>query len=389
MWRRADIGLTVEPRRGTLPMARSIVAVALFLIGFLSFAHGTEASSHRAQVLIYYGNETSQQAAQSANYARLLSILHNSKSETAATLARNILSDVTEFSAVVRRDVDALLAAAQRLKFDLVVFTNDLALKGHYWFYRSATGALEERTLPPIPEAASDVLATSPLSRPEVLRMAVLETGALYPANSVDAVLIVNSHGSDEMLLMPRVSADLSTAGAAEAFALQLQSDDEPSGPPPEWATLKGTDKLTFWHTVAQASAAHGMRFPLIFLETCESGTTTWSQWQAIPASIERIAHIGGGSVYPAKLDYAALLGSERTDWINGLASELKSSAGMYVGAKWTLLAWVLLTLCQSIPWPFYFAPFGLWVIWSALLAASRSRSARRMWAPRGQQSGA
>jgi hypothetical protein len=365
-------------------MARTIVTAALFLVSLLSFAHGTEAGGRRTQALIYYGNETSQQAAQSANYATLLSILRNSTSATAATLARNILSDATESSAVVRRDADALLAAARRLKFDLVVFTNDLALKGQFWSYRSATDALETRTLPPIPQAASNVLATSPLSRPEVLRMAVLETGSLYPADSVDAVLIVNSHGSDEMLLMPRVSADLSAAGSAEAFARQLQSDDEPSGPPPEWATLKGTDKLAFWHTVAQAGAAHGMRFPLIFLETCESGTATWSQWRAIPASVGRIAHTGGGSVYPAKLDYAALLGSERTDWINGLASGLKSS-GMYVGAKWTLLAWVLLSLCQSVPWPVYFAPFGLWVIWSALLAAARSKSARRMWAPRAQ----
>ncbi len=213
-------------------MARNIVTAALFLVSLLSFAHvsvahGTESGARRTQVLIYYGNETSQQAAQSANYAKLLSILHNSTSATAATLARNILSDTTEFSAVVQRDADALLAAGRRLKFDVVVFTNDLALKGHYWFYRGATGALETRTLPPMPEAASDVLATSPLSRPEVLRMAVLETGSLYPANSIDAVLIVNSHGSDEMLLMPRVSADLSTDGAAEAFARQLQSDDE------------------------------------------------------------------------------------------------------------------------------------------------------------------
>jgi hypothetical protein len=365
-------------------MARSIVTAAWLLVSFLSIAQGTEADGRPAQVLIYYGNETTQQAAQSANYAKLLSILHSSKNPTATALARNILSDATDFSAVVRRDAEALLAAARRRKFDLVVFTNDLALSGHYWSYRGATDTLETRILPPIPSTASDVLATSPLSRPEVLRIAILEAGSLYPANSLDAVLIVNSHGGDEMLLMPRVSTDLSTADAAEAFARQLQSDDEPSGPPPEWAALKGTDKLTFWRTVAQAGAAHGMRFPLIYLETCASGTTTWSQWRAIPDSIGRIGHIGGGSVYPAKLDYAAMLSSERTDWLNDLVSGLTSS-GMYVGGKWTLLFWVLLSLCQSVPWPFYFAPLALWAIWSALLAAARYASARRIVAPRPQ----
>ena len=320
-----------------------------------------DATRHR--VLIYYANETSAQAAASENYAALLKVLQRSASPLAKTAADSILLDARKMPALVQRDIAALTKQAERLGFDLAIFTNDLAFERRYLFHRAAQHITETRELPALPAAANIILATSPLARPDYFRAALMEVSRLYPKNSLEAVLIADSHGSGEMALIPRVNADLSRDNAARAMREMLESDD--NGVPPDWARLQGIEKRRFWQILAEVGDGRGVRFPLVFREACASGLRSWAELFALPASVERIGHSAMGALEATDIDYATILGAARPgqDWPAVLAAGL-SDAGIHVDGRPTLWLWVLLVnLGQLPPWLF-FAPLLLWVGW-------------------------
>lgn len=327
---------------------------------------GPGPSAHK-KIVIYYANETSKQAADSKNYALLLSVLRKSSNPEAAAIADGIESDTRGFPAVVRRDVKAILAAARRLKLDFAAFTNAMALDGRYLFYRSTDDTVETRGLPDLPATSSPILASSPLSRPEVFRAALLEVGSLYPANSVDAVLIANSHGSGEMALMPRVNTDLSSMDAASAMAQLLESGEQ-GATPPSWAVLQGTNKMDFWRAISDADTAHGIRFPLVFREACASGPGSWAEISAVPESVGALAHSAMENIRPADIDYASVFAFDggNRDWVEGISSGLENF-GIHLDTKRTLWFWVALIASGSVHPALYFMPLALWLVWYGL----------------------
>ena len=276
----------------------------------------------RHPLLVYYGDETSAQASQSENYAALLEVLR----ETATAVARQrwpkaSLTDAERFPLLVRRDIETLKVQAKRLGFDLAIFTNAMAFDGTYQLFRAETGMTETHRLPNIPSTSSTILAISPLSRPEYLRAGLLSVSALYPVNSLDMVLITNGHGGRDMALIPRVNADLSQTGAALAMREMLESDD--NGAPPAWAQPQGTSKLAYWQILEDVSVARGVRFPLVFRETCVSGIRSFTELLAIPDSVGLIAHSGTGDISGWDLDYGQMLGTVApgSDWIASLSA--------------------------------------------------------------------
>ena len=108
-------------------------------------------------------------------------------------------------------------------------------------------------------------------------------------------VVITNSHGGRDMALIPRVNADLSQTGAALAMREMLELDD--NGAPPAWAQPQGTSKLAYWQVLEDVSVARGVRFPLVFRETCISGIRSFTELFAIPDSVGVIAHSGTGDI--------------------------------------------------------------------------------------------
>jgi len=348
---------------------RSFVRHGLILASLLcalAFGAGEAAAKDaRHPLLVYYGDETSAQAAQSENYAALLEVLRSSESPRASVVAENIVKDAEKFPLLVKRDIEALKAQAKRLGFDLAIFTNALAFDGAYQIHRAATGKTETHKLPDIPPTSSPILATSPLSRPEYLRAALLSVSALYPAGSLDMVLITNGHGGRDVTLMPRVNADLSQAGAALAMRQMLESDD--NGVPPAWARIQGTSKLAYWQILSDVSAAHDVRFPLVFRETCVSGIRNFTELFAVPNSVESIAHSGTGNLDGWSLDYGEMLGSVApgSDWIAGLADALKDR-GVQVDSGATSWFGVLFVALRGIPSVVFFVPLVLWLAWYA-----------------------
>ena len=339
-------------------------------------ANDESASQSRHQLLLYYGDETSDRAVQSENYQALIEVLRSSSSPQAATVVESVVNDAEKFPLLVRRDIEALKVQAKRLGFDLATFTNALAFDGKYQLLRAETGTTETHNLPEIAPTSSTILATSPLSRPEYLRAALLSVSALYPADSLDMVVITNSHGGRDMTLIPRVNADLSQTGAAVAMRQMLESDD--NGAPPAWAQPQGTSKLAYWQAFKDVTAAHGVRFPLVFRETCVSGLRSFAELFAVPDSVGLIAHSGRGQIDGWDLDYAQMLGAVApgSDWITALSEALKDRE-VHVDTWYAAWFGVLLIALDSIPIVVFFTPLALWIAWYAVASFNRRR--RRM----------
>ena len=345
------------------------VLTIVVLIGLGLFAPPVPANSEsapRQRLLVYYGDETSTQAIQSKNYAALLSVLRSSSNPRAAIVAASVVSDAENFPRLIQRDVEALQLQAKRLGFDLAIFTNALAFDGQFLLYRAETGSTERQALPLVPPAANAILATSPLSRPEYLRAALLSVGALYPNNTLDIVLITNSHGGRDMALIPRVNADLSQAGAAAAMKEMLETGD--NGEPPDWAVPKGTSKLEFWQAIGEASATYGISFPLVFREICVGGLRSWTEFFTVPSSVGLIADSGMDEINGWTLDYANLLGtvSPGADWVASLAEALKLQ-GLNVKTRNTAWMDVFLISLRRVPIVAFFIPLALWLAWFAV----------------------
>ena len=194
----------------------AIVLGLLFLVGVPGAVWAAPA---RTPVIVFYAAETTAQAAASENYAILLRALRANPNPTAASIAESIARDAKEYPAAVKRDSAIVLEGARRLGIDLLLFTNALGIERHYVRYRASIRKAETRNLPELPEPASAVLAASPLSRPDYFRAALNEIGALYPPNTVDALLVTLSHGNRDMAMMPRVFADLTSAGPIDLSA--------------------------------------------------------------------------------------------------------------------------------------------------------------------------
>lgn len=341
------------------------------------------ATPPRHQVIIYYANETTESAVRSPTYAVLQAALHRSASPAAARLREILDFDARVFPEAARADTAALQRAAARVGADLAVFTNAMALEGKYLIQPGATGASELRPFAVPPPAAGSVLAPSPLSRGEVLRAALALVADFYPSDSLDAILITNSHGAGAFALMPRVFTDLSQA---EPDALLAEFEGRRAAAPPAGTAGRapqGTTKLQYWRVLAELGATRGVRFALVFRQACESGVSSWEEFRALPANVGAIAHTAGGRISYRDIDYEAVLGAAppAEGLVGHVAAELRAR-GVHVDAPGTMWTWLVREAAVAF-WPYLlFVPLGLWVAWYGppLLAAAwraMSRPAR------------
>lgn len=313
-------------------------------------------------VLIYYGNETSELAqADSSNLKRLRTLLQQSTAPIAARLSDIIETDLTDFRTQVERDQTDLLSAAQRIGFDLAIFTNTLVQTAQYKFYRHDVGLLETRPFPKLQTAASEILSFSPLSRPEALKAALSSVAAHYEGKPLNIALVTLSHGSLDMALMPRVNSDLSTEHAVDEFRRNLQRGG--NGVTPKWATPQGTGKTAYWDVLADISAQTGARFPLVFRQACGSGPNGWREFMHVPSTITTIAHTARYNIDIDQIDYAKLFapGAPGSDWLDLLATGLKQRE-ITVSSQFTVGLWALLSTLLNTHPAIFLIPLALWL---------------------------
>jgi hypothetical protein len=318
----------------------------------------------RNQIVLYYANETTVQAARSDNYAALLSILRMSANPLAPEIMNALVEDAKEYPAAVQHDIDQLLTVARRRAFDLAIFSNTLALDRQYLFYRAAAGVVEIGQLPELPGAPSPALATAPLSRPEYFDAALREVGARYPPDSLDVILITNSHGAGDLALTPRVFADLTNVNVPALWA-ELDRPAAGAGERAVWAAFPGTTKRDYWNVLNEVSRWRGLRFPLVFRQACESGPSSWAEIGAVPSSVDAVAHTADAMLGFSDVDDAAALDTDATGAVRvrQLSVALEKS-GIEVDRRPML--WLPLArsaLARNYPFLF-FLPLAAWLAW-------------------------
>ena len=361
----------------------AVVAFAVLLFATVLPPTGAaqESNAHQRQrVLVYYANETSQAAAESANYQALLATLSEARSEAGSMLAHWIESDSELFRKVVRRDEQDLFRAAREFGFDLAFFDNTKAQNGVFRFFDHRTGSDRYEPFGVLPPAENAILATSPLTRTVALRTALENVSGLYGDSSVDVVLIAFSHGSVDMAVMPRVSANLSTPDARAEFLRVLAEGPNPSGQSPAWAQIQGITKKEFWQVLEDVSRRKPVLFPLVFRQSCSSGISDFTEWRQLPDSVTRVAHTSVKNMHLAYVDYNKVFaGSGRgVDWQDKLETGL-AHGPVKVEGRATLWFDPLMRTIASIHPAWFILPLVAWLGWlTAILFGSRRPSLMR-----------
>jgi hypothetical protein len=345
----------------------ALILCIIFIISRISAANA-------AEVVVYYANETTPQAAHSLNTAKLLTILKRSTNPSARGMVKSLLEDEMKFGAAVRADETALIAAARQRGFDLILFTNALALDHKFMVLRHG-GDIENLPLPEQPPAPSPALATSPLARPVYLAAALHEVAVLYPRHPADVLLITFSHGADNLALTPRIFADLAVAKAGE-LEHELDTPPKAGEPPPLWASYPGTTKAEYWRIL---SSAKGLRYALVVRDSCESGLSSWHELLTLmPADVTAIADSGNALIDYDAIDFRAAFAVDPSNHslAAGLASELHRQ-GLHVSGKDALIFGFVLRQMVDLPAALYFVPLALWLCWLrlAVLATRRQRN--------------
>ncbi len=324
-------------------------------------------------VLIYYANETQRDAIDSPNYRRLLAALGASGSAKAKRIIDNLRIDAEVFPTIVENETAAILRRAIALGFHARVFTNALAIRGQYLRFDPGVDHWQFATLPPLPPSSDSVLIGAPLSRPEGLRAALAQVGADAALPRGDLVLVTKSHGDDEMALLPRVFADLSTVSRDEL----IRELDAPAGPAevPAWSRPKGVTKREFWLILAEFARATPSEFALVFREACRSGVASVREYLDTPQEVRRFAHSGGRSLRYGEVDYDKLLAGlvSQRSLSEQLARGLEEQ-GLQITTAGGLRTSVLRRLLVAAKPAILFVPLLAW-IWWYLRAVRRATS--------------
>ncbi len=151
------------------------------------------------------------------------------------------------------------------------------------------------------------------------------------------------------------------------------------AGPALEWAALQGTSKLQLWNALAELSRQHDLRFPLVFLEACQSGPSSLREVAAVPQSVLAVAHTGRRNIKPIAIDYAELLREGRSSLADELVSALQKR-NVTVSTALTLWAWAAVAHAVSIPLLLYLLPLGLWLAVYGSLLLLRYIAALSVW---------
>jgi hypothetical protein len=329
--------------------------------------------------LLYYANETPAEALSSKNYQTFLRVLNQSDTRSAAEIHGALLEDVSDAAKTSLRDVEALRAAARRTNVGLFVFSNALALQNQYLFFGPLSHSAEVRFFGRAAADDNPLLEFSPLSRPEQLRAALNVTLQQFGQESAAIALIVRSHGSYGIPLMPRVNFDFTKVSESEILrALDEVSHDDLRLPE---VRLQGTSQVTFWGILEEVSEMTGAKFPLVFLSSCESGPLTVTEVLSIPRSVSLIIHSGHHGMSSQAISYESMLSDLGQDavGIDAIVSKLVSgllNAGQRLRSDTAVTAWrwPFISLLGEFPLWTFGIPLLAWILWSVSKFKSRYR---------------
>lgn len=346
------------PRCGS--KGASLVRLVAFVFAFMVQWRTTDVAYARSMI-IYYANETVPEALESRNYRALFAILGKIQNTSGFAAAESLRSDSRTFRAKVIRDVASLRNVAGSGATDLAVFTNALALQGKYLVVR--TGVEELATLD-LPRSGDDpVTEYSPLASKVNFGIAIFRALKDYD-DSDEIILIINSHGTKNLAVIPRLAADFTKVDVG-LVRKQLESEqgDDLAIPAVE---LRGITKIGLWQQIDKVTSSLALHFSLVFLQACESAASSWTEYFSVPLTVTYVAHTGFTSISPEQFDYALL--SEATwpvgekDQVQQISSFLQKTGVVHFDSRFSYWRWPLLVTLASVSKWAFFVPLVLWL---------------------------
>lgn len=322
----------------------ALVFTPLYSVSYAADRNPLSTSGH---VIIYYANLTPTASARDPNRKLFLSILEESGTNSASEIREALLLDLADAQPSVDRDLRALISVSKKLGAPLHVFTNETALKGLFVIFDPKRGILEYRKLPYEAPDQNDLLRYYPLARASYFAKALVAVSNEAGMRPMSGLLIVRTHGSPGMALMPRINRDFRHV-ERRLVLNQLDAVAHNDLALPD-ISLQGTDQGLFWETLAGVATSRDIRFPLVFLSSCESGVQTLGQALRIPNRVEKIAHSGNIGMSSALIDYASIFRDLPHNAPFDKAVEMLADGvskqqlqTIYIDSPWSALRWPL-----------------------------------------------
>jgi hypothetical protein len=330
----------------------------------LLLAAAPAAANDRAEVLLYYANETAPDEAEAKNYATMQAWFRGHADPKLKLIADHLEDDRVLFQAATDLTIGTLARGADRAIF----FTNRTVRTGKCLVVRP--GQRPTETPFAVPPDPNYVLTSNPLAKAETLAAALAFAGREFPPETHEFVLVVKSHGNAKRVITPRwiVRAEETTREEVLAVAAGTHA-----GPLPAWAGKLGIGKAEFLGVLA----ASGLRFPLVDVEACGTPDSPEFAAENLPPNVARLMHVGRGKAYKINLLWSDVLWDRRPGerlW----ESMLRHRPAKFVVAErepGPASASGGSTPSRRFPW-WYFAPLGVWSLWASY-RLGRHRAAR------------
>jgi len=362
--------MTRTNRQGcpVIPLAALLCALAVLGAGaVISGGYRLVPGRRAAEVLIYYANENSPNEAEARNYATISDWLRSTENQKLRKLAESLDRDMRQFPAAVDAEIVVFRGSLPKWQGGGgAVLTNRLVRSGKFLVWRPGQTGFEEV---PIAVPATDhlVLAANPLSRPEVFALALREIGRQFDPARHEFVLVTKSHGSRKMALTPRLVVRAADVSREELLA--FAAGERPAGGPPSWAERVGIPRPQYFALLAEAGT-EGMRFPLVFTESCE-GVLDQELKVQLPENVGRMYTTGHEEARYQNLDYPRVFErcGEGVTLAESLEEQLAASfPGITRSADAANRTWRML----------YCLPLVLWLGWLVARYWRRGRASNR-----------
>ncbi len=341
--------------------AALLLRIAVVFTGSLLASLPVTAAESPAEVLVWYVNETAPVDADLRNYETIVGWLESGDTDKARMFARTLREEQTLFRDAVDREQAVLeagiVAAAGRL--DALLVTNRLARAGKYRFYDRVAGRFVEAPLV-LPPSDDYVLQSNPLVRRETLTAVLAEAARRYDPAAHTFVLITKSHGGPEHALavrLPRHHEEISR----DQLLASLAGATDGIPPPPKI----GVTKADYFATLDEAGRRDGMRFSLVFMESCR-GIFMPDEEHKLPTNVTLLYTSGNRSLQYSTLDYETLLKQATTE------RTLATALDEYLLPRYMALYREAPSIWQRFLW---FTPLIIvFVLWSVSMLRRRCR---------------
>jgi len=332
----------------------------VILVAYLLLPGVAQAYLVKAEVLIYFANETAPEGDEARNYDVILGWLRSGEHPIHARTVASLERDRRIFPAAVDIEVSDLMDKIPESKRgpEAVIFTNRLVRQGKCLLWKHGSTSFNEVSFAISPNS-NYILASNPLSRTDALPAVLAFVAKEFDPHQHNFILVTKSHGSNKKAIIPRLAVRAEETNQEEL--LKVAKGQMTEGELPEWAGKLGVSKMEYFTILAEAYQRHGMHFSLVYMEACNAYTDDIRLGQ-LPENVDRLLLLGKDAHY-INILYGDIIKSIGND------IALADAMTRNLPAKFITIQHVntppLGKKVFTIPLWVYCAPAAVWVAWA------------------------